>query len=458
MKMNKIITNLAMPLAVCLSGLSMLNSCSSEDTPGSGNNGEDFSAGKGAYFLAVKASSGTEYIMQAQSLEEKDLNINENVMELPQQDYTWIFKDNLAIGMTYQQQFAGIGYGLTLKADSTLNKLGEFKIEDRFTNYGFFGNQLVTSVAGQVSTDGKRNDGATFNFFNINSDNIGLGNRKTLWTRDIAGGIVDGDTLQATFSSIVDRGNGEFLTSMIKSTFHQTSGANGGNGSSIGDVLWPDKVWVVSMDKDLNIKHTFESDKLSYSGGRFRAQMLPQILKTENGTVYVFSNSFVRFEDKSVQVTPTTNAHPAGALRIKSGANEFDPTYSFNIEEPAGGYPFRRVWYMTGDKFLLEMYNVTSNDKSGINVNTPGHWFAIVDMEKKSFTKVTGVPAKNMISSGNETGGVPLFYNNKVYMPITEIGKDAAIYMINPETGVATKGITLKGVKEIRTIGHLNVK
>ena len=128
--------------------VSLFSACEKDENI---SNGGVLQSGTGPYFIAVKASSGTEYIMQAESLEEGDLNISSNIMELPQTEYNWIFKEDVAIGMVYQQQFAGIGYGFRYKKDSSLEKLGEFKISSRFSNYGFFGSQLMTSVAGQVS-------------------------------------------------------------------------------------------------------------------------------------------------------------------------------------------------------------------------------------------------------------------------------------------------------------------
>ena len=74
----------------------------------------------------------------------------------------------------------------------------------------------------------------------------------------------------------------------------------------------------------------------------------------------------------------------------------------------------------------------------------------------KKFTWLTGIPTKNLITSGTETGGVPMYADGILYLPITQFGQDAAIYQVNPETGVATKGISIKGVTEIRTLGKLN--
>lgn len=437
-------------LFLCLFGITPgLTSCSSSDdisgadsgsgdvneggsSSGSGST-EEVKNGKGSYFIAVKTDNGTEYIMQTNSLTAGNLDIRNNIMELPQTEYTWVFNNHDAIGMVYQQQFAGLGYGLHWTSDdSQFSKLDEFRIDTRFSNYGFFNNQLLTSVGGQVSADGKRNDGATFAFWNITNDGVKLDHTKTIWTEDITG-----NGQQVTFSSIIDNGDGTFLTAMVQSAFHQTGT---GDGSSIGDVKYPDSVWVAKMDKDLNILKVYRDDRISYAAGQYRSQVLHEVFKTNDGTVYVFSNAF-----------NTATSRKAGALRINKGAEEFDKDYYFDIQTPADGYKFRRVWYITDSKFLLEIYN-----EKNINTMTVGHQFAIVDMASKKFTWLSGIPTKNLITSGTETGGVPMYADGILYLPITQFGQDAAIYQVNPETGVATKGISIKGVTEIRTLGKLN--
>ena len=271
-------------LFLCLFGIIPgLTSCSSSDDisgadSGSGNENGDGSSsgsdeavknGKGSYFIAVKTDNGTEYIMQTNSLTAGNLDIRNNIMELPQTEYTWIFNNHDAIGMVYQQQFAGLGYGLRWTSDdSQFSKLGEFRIDTRFSNYGFFNNQLLTSVGGQVSADGKRNT----------NDGVKLDHTKTIWTEDITG-----NGQQVTFSSIIDNGDGTFLTAMVQSAFHQTGT---GDGSSIGDVRYPDSVWVAKMDKNLNILKVYRDDRISYAAGQYRSQVLHEVFKTNDGTVY----------------------------------------------------------------------------------------------------------------------------------------------------------------------------
>ncbi len=416
-------------MPMCLLGLSCFSSCGSDDamTPV-----PVVTEAKGHYFLGVRASDGTEYVMQAESLEDQDLDIKQNLFELEQSDYTWIFRKNTAVGFVYNQQFAGIGYAVRLDAaDAPFTKLGEFSITTRYSNFGFFNDYLLTSVSGQVSADGSRNDGATFGFWKIGSENVSLDHTKTIWTEDLTG-----NGQQVTFSSIVDNGDGTFLSAMVQSGFNQTGT---GNGSSVGDVKYPDSVWVAKLDADLNVQEIYRDDRISYAAGQYRSQVFSEVFRADDGTVYVFSNAF----------NSKTTKH-AGALRINRDADGFDPDYYFDIQAAAGNYKFRRVWHVSADKFLLEIYN-----DFNVTSITPGHQFAIVDMGDKRFTWIQGLPAKNLITSGAETGGVPLCRDGKIYLPVTQYGKDAVIYVVNPDTGEAAEGITLKGVYEIRSIGYL---
>lgn len=412
-----------------IAGTILFTSCSNENDLTNGGN--DIIKEKGQFFIGVRGNNA-EYIMQAKSLESGELNINNNVFELPTVDYAWVFKNNLAIGMAYQQQNPGVGYGVELQPDTTLKKINELNIAARFTNYGFFDHYLITSVCGQEI--GGNNDGARFIFWDFNR---GLASVKdtTIHTEPIAG---NGE--QVTFSGIIDTGNGEFLTSMIESNFHQVGT---GNGSSVGDVKYPDSVWVAAFDKDLNLKRIYKDNRISYSAAQYRSQVFPQMGIADDGTIYVFSGAF-----------ETTTKHPAGALRIRKGATEFDKDYYFNIQTYTEGYKFRRVWHLTKSKFILEIYSGKDNNL----MMTKATQFAIVDMDTQDFKWVTGIPEKNNISSGGTSGSIPMYYNGNVYIPITEYEQDPAIYIADVNTGIAHKGAVIKGATEIRALGFLTLQ
>ena len=415
--------------------LPLFTACSSDDTAES-TNGESGGIATGAttsghFFLDAASDDGTEYILQNTSVSDGDLNIKSNIKELPTSPYTWVFKNSYAVGMSYQQQYAGLGYCVKLTDENKpFEQIGQFQVNDRFTTYGFVDNLFVTSVSGQ--TRGDRTDIAVFDFLTLDDSGVKLLRSKSRYTADIAG-----DGQQATFSGIVDNGDGTFLTAMIKSD-HKDDGSNA-QGGSIGNVKYPDSCWVVKMDTALNIKAVYGDNRISYACGQFRSQTLNSIYKVDDGTVYVFSNSY-----------ESTTTLPAGALRIKKGADGFDKDYYFNIQSELGGYKFRRVWPITGSKFLLELYD----DKTPTSTGAARH-YAVIDMESKSHVDVTGLPDKLNITSGQTTGDVPMVYDGKIYIPITQRGGYAALYNVDPDTGVATKGITVTGAASIRSVGYL---
>lgn len=416
----------AAALLAVTSGL--FTACSDNTDPT--NDGNTIVKQKGQFFVAVRGTNA-DYIMQAKSLESGELNINDNVYEMKGIDYAWTFRDNIAIGMSYQQQNPGLGFGGKLLPDTTLTVIGEMNIPSRFTNYGLFNNYLITSVCG-LEFEGN-NDGAQFQFWDLDKD-LSNTQTKTFHTEPIA---ANGE--QVTFSGIVDTGNGEFLTSMIKSSFHQTGT---GNGSSVGDVAYPDSVWVAAFDKDMNLKRIYKDDRISYSAGQYRSQVFSQMGIADDGTTYVFSGSY-----------DSNSTRNAGALRIKKGATTFDPDYYFDIETKTGGYHFRRVWHLTGNKFIIEIYKDIKFENT-----TPANQFAILDMETKDLKWVTGLPDKNNIRSGGDSGSIPLYHEGNVYIPIWEYGNDPAVYIADVNTAVAHKGATIKGSSGIRALGFLKVK
>ena len=98
--------------------LSLFTACSSDDSAES-TNGESGGIATGAatsghFFLDAAADDGTEYILQNTSVTDGDLNISSNIKELPTSPYTWVFKDSYAVGVSYQQQYAGLGYCVKL--------------------------------------------------------------------------------------------------------------------------------------------------------------------------------------------------------------------------------------------------------------------------------------------------------------------------------------------------------
>lgn len=438
--MNKSIMK-GMTILLALSFISSVVSCSSKDNqdpaPPIPVPRPEVKAQQGPYFIAVKTSSasGEEYILQVPSITAGDLNIRDNIKELEQKDYTWVFDRNVAVGFAYGYASAGYGYAMWLRNEQTkLEDLNNFRIEPKYTSYGFFNHSVITMVGGQVSSDGKRNDLAVFTEWTIGQDGVKRSQQKAIPTRELLG-----NEQQVTFSGVADQGDGTFLSAMIASEFKNVGV---GDGSSIGKLRYPDSVWVAKLDGNLNVVKVYGDSRLSFAAGRWHAQNFNMVLPTSSptrDTTYVFSSA----------IDSTTSRH-AGALRFTKQNDGFDPSYYWDLQQAFGGYKFRRVWHVTDDIYLLEFYNTFNPGNTSV-----AHQYALADMSAKKITEVKGLPAKNMIKSGEQTGGAPLYDNGVLYLPITVYGSDAVIYSINPYTGEAKKGITLHGVGEVRSLGKL---
>jgi hypothetical protein len=392
----------------------------------------------GAFFLSATGES-TEYILQTNTPETGNLSISENAATLELSGYTWIFNQNpsVAIGLIYRQGDPGVGLGYRVNSEGELQEAGQFQISSRFTSYGFFDRYALTSVGGQPLADAQgnallnaagnvRSDGVTFNVIDL-SGSFAL-SEKTIPTLNITG---NGD--QATLSGIVDMGNGEFLTGLVVS---QPRDPNQTGGASSGPVTYPDSVWVAAFDADLNLKRIYRDHRISYSSGRFKSQYYSQIGKAADGSVYVFSGSY-----------ESTTTKPCGALKINKNATTFDPLYYFNIEEKTEGYRFRKVWHIADNYFLLELYNDLTVSATGAATQ-----YGVVNMSAKTFQWVTGIPAKDQITAT----GLPTPYNGKMYFPIAAAASDPAIYIIDPATATASKGLTVSGATSINAIGRLS--
>ena len=392
---------------------------------------------RGSFFLSVTGESA-EYILRAEQIESGAASIAENSKTLELSGYTWIFNDepSVAIGLIYRQGDPGVGLAYTVNGNDGLVESGQFQIASRFTSYGFFDRYAITSVGGQTPVDASgnalldaagnaRTDGVTFNFIDL-KNGFAL-NERTITTRNITG---NGE--QATFSGIVDIGGGEFLTGLVVS---QPRDPNASGGASAGTVTYPDSVWVAAFDANLNLKRIYRDNRIGYSAGRFRSQYYSQIGKAGNGDVYVFSGSY-----------ETAGSRPCGALKIARGANSFDASYYFNIEEKTGGFRFRKIWHIVDNSFLLELYNELE-----ITSTVAATQYGVVDMSAKTFRWLDGVPAKDNITAT----GLPAPYGGKMYFPITAANADPAVYIIDPVSATATKGLSVTGATCINAIGIL---
>ncbi|RKW05317.1 MAG: DUF4374 domain-containing protein [Capnocytophaga sp.] len=390
------------------------------------------------FFIDVKGTDGNaRYILYADEVASGEVPIGENKGQLkPANGYFWMFNKNIAAGLSYQFNAAGIGVAYGRNKAGEVSEIAQFNVTERATTFGFFGDYYITAVSGQtIAGEEGAKDGATFVLRKTTDFSEAL--NKTIRTKNLLPEM--NNTEIVSFAGILDNGNGEFLTNMIVSDYKDV---RPGQGSSTGVIHNPDVVYVGVFDKDLNFKRYYKSDKLGYAAGRFKSQYLLELAKTENGNVYVFSGGINQKEGST---------RKAGALLIKPGATGFDPDYFFDIASVSNNGIFRRVWHISGNKFFLEFFNDAAS--AGLR-SLDAHRYAIVDVEAKTLSWVTGLPEPANINGITSNPITPAIYQGKVYLPVNEKNTDPAIYVIDPATNAATKGLVVKGANVINAIGR----
>ena len=160
----------------------------------------------------------------------------------------------------------------------------------------------------------------------------------------------------------------------------------------------------------------------------------PTILRAENGDHYTLSSS-------SILAGYTQMTKPSAVLRIKAGAEEFDPEYYFNVE--SSGYKVLSGAYAGNGKVVAKVSKV-ENEKAefvwgAFDSSTPALYAAILDLNAKTVTLVDDIPMH-----GGQYQTPYLVENGKVYISVND-GKDAFVYRVDPATATAERGARIIG-------------
>jgi hypothetical protein len=357
-------------------------------------------------YVVVATSQDGTYILQTDDIASGQISIAGNGIET-EAATAWIFyKEKYAYDLVYKQGDPAEVAAYELDANGQLQRrLHTYQMPSRYTTYGHFGNYVVTAVS-VVRED--ETPGLSFNLLDVHTQEIS--------EKVIPSGNFTGNGETANLSGILEVGDTFF------SGICTTPSVNGG-GSTATATAFPDSVWVGIFDKDLNCT-VLRDDRLSYATGRYRSGYHTNLAKDEDDNVYVFSSAYDNRTTK-----------PSGALRIKKGETRFDPDYFFDIQSLAGGRHLFKVWHITGSYFLLQMYNTPNQTSEAV-------WsiLAVVDVEKKTYKEVSGLPAAENISS---IGSTPYAGEGKIAVPIVSKDEYPHIYLIDPATATATKGLEI---------------
>ena len=485
--MNKKLFSRMMMLAVAAASLT---ACDKDDdpTPGPGNGDGSVEGGKYVFATTVQGSNGSAYvILTGESLDEGTLTTVGNGITSDAATQ-WVFYKNYLYGLQYNQGNSGGTRRYYMLPNGEMYKSDESYNIDRFSSYGFYGDDIITTATASgpekyADAKGNRQMVLTVDWLNVlagskttNADEIaegkyslenyvGNGEYVTLSGAEQSGTKLYSGVIPMGLSAYgVAYDNGKWVKypDLIK----QESGGSGGGAyeaNTISGTQYPNECWVAIYNNGDMLNPTLAyTDQISYPCGRFRSQYYQTIWADDNGDIYVFSSSYSKTSTDTRQQTTLD----AGVCRIPKNSTKFDDYYC-NIEKqtPGGNRTFMRCWPAGGSTFLMLMYN---GPISGVGATTTATDLAIFNAETKKLTYVTGLP--DNVSSVGKTVFVE---NGKVYIPIN-VGEESsstggsghggggrasdvsypALYGIDTNTAVATKGVTVE-CTSINGFGYL---
>lgn len=451
--------------ALLMAGL-VLYSCDS-NVPEPDNGKDDEVSEK--YVIAAVADAS--YLVTSESLTTGSVSNAKNGKETENGTYWVYYKDKYLFRLAYNQGNAGVSSSYILDNQGNVKERNNTYEIKRFTSYGTYKNYIITSSTNNLGKDyadgnGYLPKGMDFSYLDVEKETYSS-NQEVIYSEDYLGngeyvmlaGILEaGDKI---YSAPIPMGLSQFGVKAEGGKYVKypelVKTEDGGQSSSAykkGELQWtqyPNEAWVAIYDNEKmdKPKKLIKTDKISYATGRQRSQYYQMVWAADNGDIYVFSPSFAKTMKDDLQKTTL----PAGVVRIKAGAEEFDPNYYYNLEAQTNGNSFLRTWHIGGDYFLLLMYDQPYNEDFD-TTNTPASRLAIFKGETGKLTYVTGLPSPDKIQGFANT---PYIEKGTAYIAVTTTdGASPAVYSINPQTAVATKGLEVQAT-QISAIGKLKV-
>ena len=383
----------------------------------------------------------------------------------------WVFwGDKYLYGLTYNQGNAGTTRSYVMNADYTLSpRSAEYAVR-RFTTVGVYGNYVMTTSTGDgpqemADENGYLPKAILISLLNVEDETYTTNN--TLEEQYLSENFL-GNGEFVTFAGLeqvgsklytaavamglsqygVKSGDGKWIREGYEDLVKTEAGGSGSGSYKEGELQWtqyPDECWVAIVDDEtLSGKRLLRTDKISYAAGRNKSQYYQMVWATDGGDIYVFSPSYAKTMSDERQRTSL----PAGVVRIKAGAEDFDAGYYVNLEQLTDGLSFQRTWYIGGDKFLMLMYDSVLEPGKTMVANR----LAIFDAATSEFKYVEGLPSAEHISGfGNE----PYVEDGKAYVTLSLTNDYPSIYVIDTHTAAATKGLTVQATK-LRAVGRLS--
>ena len=443
---------------------SAFTACSSEDDPATDNGGEGTGATTAEYVVTVKVDDAGK-LLTTDKLNEGEITAKGEEGLVTESGTQWVFHGNKYLyNLQYNQGNAGVTKSFIRNANGELEERSRTYEIKRFTTYGIYNDYIITASTGDATSGADANgylpkaflfsylhvtdQTYTTNQTDIISENfLGNGEFVTLTGFEQVGSKIYTVPTPMGLSQYGTKANGgKYVLPGNEDLVKTESGGQGSSQYKKDELQWtqyPNECWVaVYNDEKFQNPTLIKTDKISYAAGRMKSQYYQMIWAADNGDIYVFSPSFA----KTMADTRQQTTLPAGVVRIKAGTSEFDSDYYCDLEAQSNGASFLRSWHITGNYFLLLMYDRPFSQK-GYTANQ----MAVYDADAKKLTYVTGLPGKDVISG---FGNTPFMDNGVANVAVTTTEGQPAIYQIDPATAKATKGLTVTAT-QITGVGKL---
>lgn len=444
-----------------------LASCSeSEPTPD-----ENVNDNKGSFVFATTSqgsgSTTSNVLLTGDAVDNGTLSTVGNGLLNDGATY-WMFYKNYLYALTYNQGNAGTTRSYILDANGNLKARDmEYRIS-RFTSYGTYENDIITSSTGdgptsQADANGYLPKTLLLTYLDVvnetsRSNDTGsgaysvenyLGNGEYV---TLAGVLQSG---QRIYSGAIPMGlsqygaaadGGKWVRDGFGDLVHKEAGGSNSSAYKKGELTgtqYPDECWVAVYANSSMLNPTLvHTNRISYPCGRYKSQYYQTIWTDSKGDIYVFSPSFAKSMTDSRQRTTLS----AGVCRIPAGATAFDDYYvNLEAQTTNGNRSFMRCWHAGGSYFLMQMY-----DRPLTEANPAATELALFNATTGKLTYVSGLPA-DVTSIGKSVYAS----EGKVYIPINVANELPAIYGIELDSAKASRGVTIEAL-DITGFGYLN--
>lgn len=372
------------------------------------------------------ASDGVaDYILTADDLSQGQLSILGNGIEQDGTYRYYVTNNNKFFSLLYGQGNPGAVTTYELGADGELDKLSNFQSETVQAFAAVEDDILLLKISRSA-------DSPITNWYRVDTNSLQIVAEGVINTQDLA----DKENGELAFFSWITPVDGYVYLPYfsVKGTSEDRFGTDYPDEANVAVYTYPEMEYV----------KTITDDRISFIGRYF----INGLSVVENGDAYAFSSS-VATTKNAEGVSEFTSTKPSAITRIPNGTTEFDDFY-FDVEEASGGKYVTTHMYLGNNKFLVGLEDVASK-----GAYSTGKEFAVIDVNTKSFTKVTGLPSTDNIVNVTARNNYVSEDGATAYIGVnTSTGN--YIYNIDVATAVATQGLEIQGAS-VTAISKLNV-